>query len=227
LRAIRKIGELSRELDKAKPGPKDNGDRSPKTKAAALKQAGIPVRTANDYEKLAGPREQQAQQAPDAAADLYFAEQQEKAEPVTTTGLKTAIETALVQTLGEPPKRRKKSREEIDHRFIHFIGPIRDFQRKREEYDAAFFAEEELEFVAPTKWEFGLISTDISARQSSRRAQKVRERSNPQRQTYPRCDLVPYILFRLVSDNFPSRNLGRLWKQRGHFLPHVIRSQLV
>jgi len=56
LRAIRKIGELSRELDKAKPGPKDNGDRSPETKAAALKQAGIPIRTAHRCKVLANQR---------------------------------------------------------------------------------------------------------------------------------------------------------------------------
>jgi hypothetical protein len=68
-----------------------------------------------------------------------------------------------------------------------------------------------------------IFETDISDRHSSRRAQKVRERSNPQRQTYPRC-ARPYILFRLLSDNFPSRNLGRLWKQRGHFLAYIIRS---
>ena len=34
----------------------------------------------------------------------------------------------------------------------------------------------------------------------------------------------PHILLRFVGDNFPSRNLGRLWKQRGHFLAHIIRS---
>ena len=37
----------------------------------------------------------------------------------------------------------------------------------------------------------------------------------------------PHILLRFLGDNFSSRNLGRIWKQRGHFLPYIIRSQLV
>lgn len=35
------------------------------------------------------------------------------------------------------------------------------------------------------------------------------------------------LLFRLVRDNFTSRDLGRIWKQCGHVLPHPIRSPLI
>jgi hypothetical protein len=52
LRAIRKIGELSRELEK-KERARTNlhpNDRE-QTKAESLKQAGIPLSTAHDYEK--------------------------------------------------------------------------------------------------------------------------------------------------------------------------------
>jgi hypothetical protein len=148
LRAIRKIGELSQGLDKAQGRRTDlklSDNDVAKSKSQQLADAGINKRTAERYEQLAGPREEQAQQAANAAADLYFAEQQEKAEPVTAAGLQTAIDTALVPTFGKSPKRRKKPKKVIDHRFIQFIRPIRDFQRKRAEYDAAFFAEEERE----------------------------------------------------------------------------------
>jgi hypothetical protein len=73
LRAIRKIGELSRELDKAQAGrpPKEilPSDGNNLTKAETLAQAGISTSTAYRYEELAGPREEQTHQAANAAAD--------------------------------------------------------------------------------------------------------------------------------------------------------------
>jgi hypothetical protein len=64
LRAAIKIGELSRELEKA---PPIRGDLLPTdgkkiTKEQTLAEAGISTTTANDYEQLTGGREEQAQQ---------------------------------------------------------------------------------------------------------------------------------------------------------------------
>lgn len=147
LRASIRIGELSRELEKAQPNKGHGVAIDGQTKAEQLEAAGIPVRTAHRYEALTGGREKQAQTVASEAAEVYFATQLEKQEVPTMNGLKSAIESALIETLGEPPKRTKKEKKEVD-RFIRFIGPIRDFQRKREEYDPIFFAQEEMEFIA-------------------------------------------------------------------------------
>jgi hypothetical protein len=67
LRAIRKIGELSRELDKAQPGGSGGSSKvssSGSSKREQLREAGISKSTAHRYEESAGPREQQAQQRP-------------------------------------------------------------------------------------------------------------------------------------------------------------------
>ncbi len=54
---------LSRELQKAEfvPGKGACVPNGRKTKEETLKEAGIPIRTANDYEQLTGGREEQAQ----------------------------------------------------------------------------------------------------------------------------------------------------------------------
>jgi hypothetical protein len=57
LRAVRKIGELSRELEKAEPA-KGHGaglSNDGKTKQQKLADAGISTTSAHRYEKLAGP----------------------------------------------------------------------------------------------------------------------------------------------------------------------------
>ncbi len=56
LRAVIKIGELSRELETARPNKGHGVAIDGKTKKQALSEAGIPVRTAHNYEELAGPR---------------------------------------------------------------------------------------------------------------------------------------------------------------------------
>lgn len=75
LRASIRIGELSRDLEISKGGrPNNSSERSPEfSKADTLKQAGIAIRTANDYEQLTGGREEQAQKVATNAAELYFA----------------------------------------------------------------------------------------------------------------------------------------------------------
>jgi hypothetical protein len=48
-------------------------DGKKQTKSETLKAAGIKERTAYNYEELAGPREDQAEEAVAAASDHYFA----------------------------------------------------------------------------------------------------------------------------------------------------------
>jgi hypothetical protein len=65
LRAVRRIGELSRELEKAEFVPRKGAcvPNDGKTKEQTLAAAGISTSSAQRYEELAGPREEQAQQA--------------------------------------------------------------------------------------------------------------------------------------------------------------------
>lgn len=115
LRACIKIGELSRELEKAEVAGGRGGQpelrlpSSGKSKADALSEAGISTSTAHRYEELAGGREEQAQASGKAAAEAYFARSRADMEPATMDGLKGAVRDALVATLGEPPPRRPKS----------------------------------------------------------------------------------------------------------------------
>ena len=70
LRACVRIGELVRELDRADPGGAIDGERGGSrlppeamSKAQALADAGLPSRTAYNYEALAGGRDERAQAA--------------------------------------------------------------------------------------------------------------------------------------------------------------------
>jgi hypothetical protein len=68
-----RIGELSRELDKAAGRPNSSHQREELSKAEALAEAGLSTSSANRYEQLAGGRDEQAQAAGKAAAENYFA----------------------------------------------------------------------------------------------------------------------------------------------------------
>jgi hypothetical protein len=182
LRAVIKIGKLSRELERAKAGrrPANSSDRSEElTKEQALAQAGIPVSTAHDYEQLTGGKEEQGQIAAASATEVYFAEQREKQEPATMAGLKTAIKTALVQTLGEPPPKPKRAAEpEPDHRFIEFMGPIRNMS-ERTDFD--------IEFLASEEWE-EFAASDIEA--CEKVANLISQFIKAVRRRYPQCAAV-------------------------------------
>jgi hypothetical protein len=107
LRACIRIGELSRELEKAPPA-KGHGAGIPaggKTKAEALADAGISTSAAQRYEELAGGREEQAHVACKAGADAYLANTRAEGEVPTLAGLKAAVREAVVATLGPPPVR--------------------------------------------------------------------------------------------------------------------------
>jgi hypothetical protein len=58
LRAVIRIGEISRQLEKAKPGPKSGDTYAAQlTKERTLEQVGISLRTAERYEELSSLRE--------------------------------------------------------------------------------------------------------------------------------------------------------------------------
>jgi hypothetical protein len=90
-----RIGELARELETAPTRTPAAEIRSGQPdiigKVETLAQAGIPRTTANDYEHLAGGREQQAQDAARAGAESYFAASRQAEIPATLTGLKAAM----------------------------------------------------------------------------------------------------------------------------------------
>ncbi|UPY35046.1 hypothetical protein [Sediminicoccus sp. KRV36] len=112
LRACVRIGELSRELERADHGGSGGGSKFPAvgtSKAQALADAGISTSTAHRYEELAGGREEQAQAAGRAAMEAYFAQSRADGAPPTMTGLRGAVRDAVHATLGPPPPRTKRT----------------------------------------------------------------------------------------------------------------------
>lgn len=119
LRACIRIGELSRDLETAKPGPITSDRSDVISKTQTLENAGISRSTANDYEQLAGGKEQQAQDIAKAAAQTYFSAQQENNGPVTMGGLKSAVRQALTESFGERPTKSPPKRE--PDLLVHFL----------------------------------------------------------------------------------------------------------
>jgi hypothetical protein len=94
VRAAVKIGELSRDLDKAEPTflgnqhavPSQRGEAT--TKAKALADAGLSTSAAQRYEKLTG--------APPGAVEEYLTACRERQTPATFEGLQRAVTVAVV-----------------------------------------------------------------------------------------------------------------------------------
>lgn len=96
LRACVRIGELSRDIDRAEPS-NGHGAGLPtggKTKAEALADAGLTTSTAHRYEELAGSRDARAQSAGKAAMEAYFAKSRVERAPPTMSGLRSAVREA-------------------------------------------------------------------------------------------------------------------------------------
>ncbi len=112
-----RIGQLSRELEKAERGGAIDGKKGGSRvraggtpKAKALAAAGIGKSLAADAEELAGGKTQQGQQAATEAAKVAFAKAREEKKPITRKALRKAVRESLEQTLGPPPKRTKRER---------------------------------------------------------------------------------------------------------------------
>ena len=101
LRACRRIGELSMELEKAQ--PTHSGVQLPsggKLKSDVLAEAGLSTTTANRYEELTGGRDEQMRAVGTAAAESYFAKASAEQRPGTMEGLRGAIREAVRDTFG-------------------------------------------------------------------------------------------------------------------------------
>ena len=125
LRACVRIGELSRELERAEPGGAGGGSKFPAvgtSKAQALADAGISTSTAHRYEELAGGREEQAQAAGRAAMEAYFAQSRAEGAPPTMAGLRGAVRDAVQATLGPLPTRTKRPAPPVDQPKVAPIG---------------------------------------------------------------------------------------------------------
>jgi hypothetical protein len=125
LRACVRIGELSRELERAEPGGAGGGSKFPAvgiSKAQVLADAGISTSTAHRYEELAGGREEQAQAAGRAAMEAYFTRSRAEGAPPTMAGLRGAVRDAVQATLGQLPTRTKRPAPPADQPKVAPIG---------------------------------------------------------------------------------------------------------
>jgi hypothetical protein len=138
LRACVRIGELSRELDRAEHGGLGGGSKIPPlgtSKAKALADAGIATSTAQRYEALAGGREEQAQAAGRAAMEAYFSRSRAEGAPPTMTGLRGAVRDAVNATLGPPhPRQQRVPATKIDVQpigpdWVDWTGAVQDLAR--------------------------------------------------------------------------------------------------
>jgi len=139
LRACVRIGELSRELDRAEHGGPGGGSKIPPagmSKAQALAEAGLSTSTAQRYEGLSGSRDTQAQAAGKAAMEAYFAQSRTEREPPTMAGLRGAVRDAIHATLGPPPPRPAPKPaappvavEPIGEDWVDWTGAVQDLAR--------------------------------------------------------------------------------------------------
>jgi hypothetical protein len=144
LRACIRIGELSRELETNERARTDlhPNDRN-QTKEQTLKDAGIAVSTAHDYEQLTGGKEKQAQDIAVAAADSYFATAETNDEPLTMGGLKGAVRQALTKTFGEKTTREPPAKTEPDL-LVHFLYSA-NWAANKGNFDPVALAQEVME----------------------------------------------------------------------------------
>ncbi len=103
LRASVRIGELVRELDTQERARTDLHDSTVgQTKTEAVEAAGLTPRTAQRYQELAGPREEQAHKAAHTAAELHYAQARADKRPATMEGLRAAVKQAVQAVVGKP-----------------------------------------------------------------------------------------------------------------------------
>lgn len=148
LRAAIRIGEISRELEKAEPNHGHGAGLpiSGKTKEQALAEAGISTSTAQRYEELTGGREEQVQKVAFKAAEHYFAGQKASQELPTMGGLSTAVRSALTEAFGErQPAKQTKIRE--PDLLTHFLYSA-DYYARKKNFDSLTIAQDVMEEFA-------------------------------------------------------------------------------
>ena len=111
LRAVKRIGEISRDLEQGHKVGRGEGSiqlpASGKLKEEALAGAGISTSAAQRYEELVGGPTEQGMAAAAAGMEAYFAGARDKQEPPTFKGLKAAIAEAVTDALGPDAPRPK------------------------------------------------------------------------------------------------------------------------
>ena len=142
LRASVRIGELVRELDSQQGARTELPDSTVgKSKTEAIEAAGLTERTAQRYQELAGPREEQAQAAAKAGAENYFAQARADKKPATMEGLRGAVKDAVTATVGPrqaPAPRKAAQPPEADTSFLSFYSALRPLGERP--YDAEALA---------------------------------------------------------------------------------------
>jgi hypothetical protein len=105
-----------------------------KSKTEILKQNGIPLRTANRYEQLAGPPQPEIREAVQKASEQYFSDRLEnKKMPKADELLKVVEAISGIQSKPKVISVKRRARA-----FLRWMRNLRD---KTEEYDGALFAD--------------------------------------------------------------------------------------
>jgi hypothetical protein len=174
LRACMRIGEISRDLEKAEHGGSGGGSKvrpNGLSKEETLERAGIAKQTAHDYEQLVGGKEQQAQTIAVAAAESYFATQQENNEPVSMGGLKGAVREALESTFGKRPVKTKSEEHREPDLLVHFLYSPR-WALEKQNFDPEALARQVLDEFAPDE----ITASDLFIELLTKFVKQLRER---------------------------------------------------
>jgi hypothetical protein len=141
LRATQRIGELSRDLDRAhKVGRGDGQLQLPsggKLKAQALADAGISTSTAHRAEELAGGADKNGQAAAIVATNGYFAKTKSAKELPTMKGLRAAVRDAVRKAVPEKPRSKPPKLDPNYNAWLRWVSAIKDVA----ELDEATFAQ--------------------------------------------------------------------------------------
>lgn len=136
LRASVRVGELVRDLDRAQHGGANGALKggskvraSGLSKDVTIEDAGLSRTSAYAYQQIAGPRDEQAQKAGHAAAELYYAKARSMQEPATMEGLREVVQDAVRATVAPTSKHVRGTLGTGENEWytpIEFIEAARD-----------------------------------------------------------------------------------------------------
>jgi hypothetical protein len=160
LRACMRIGELSRELEKAEAhGGTIRLPSGGKSKEQTLAEAGLSTSAAARYEALSAYNEE-TRPIFVAATEKYLAERARNGAPATYSGIKEAIRSALVGSgVKLPEKKGRAERALPDYRFVDFSGRLHELAERQNNFDPEFLASQ----VIPDLVEWELEAAQIAS----------------------------------------------------------------
>ncbi len=109
LRAGRRIGEILRDIERARggrPGPETRLRAEPSLITRAIEGAGLRRGPAYQLQEIAGPADPRLRAVADEAAESYYARSRETQQPSTQAGLRQAVIGAVHAALGPDEIRR-------------------------------------------------------------------------------------------------------------------------